>query len=102
MLLERCDNLTLGRLFLVLVLKFSEIRFFGNVAQSGDNEKSLPKPVTFGEDDDLDICLYYVRVLFNVIRHSGDVSWSVLASKHLSFTGLKTHISSEYRIKYLS
>lgn len=86
---------TVHRLFLVLVLKFSELHFFKAVAQPGDNESPLPDTMAFSEDDDLDICLYYVRVLFNVLRHSGDVSWSILASKHLSFTGPRTHISSE-------
>ncbi|KAK2009636.1 hypothetical protein LZ32DRAFT_620518 [Colletotrichum eremochloae] len=39
---------------------------------------------TFTADDDLDVCLYYLRTLSNVFRWAPDVIWAVLASTSLT------------------
>lgn len=83
----------LPRLFLVFVTKLSEVSFLDSVGESA-SEKS-EAPTVFSEDDDLDLCLYYLRTLHHVLQCSGDVSWAILASKHLSSNGKKMHISSE-------
>lgn len=77
------------------MLKFSEVGFLGNLLDLNAADTQLHEPITFSEDDDLDLCLYYLRSLSNVLRSSGDVSWSVLATKHVSFAGERMHISSK-------
>lgn len=85
------------RLFLIFVHKFSEISFLADVREA-TTEKSSSRAVSFSEDDDLDLCLYYLRSLSNVLRTCGDVAWAVLASKHVAFNGHHMHISSEIPI----
>lgn len=73
------------RLFLLFVMKFGEIPFLREVGKDFQAEKSLPEPLAFTEDDDIDLCLYYLRTLYHVLIHSGETSGAVLVSKHLSF-----------------
>lgn len=45
----------------------------------------------FTEDDDLDLCIYYLRTIANVFRWAPDAIWSTLATKAVSseeFPGL--------------
>lgn len=45
----------------------------------------------FSEDDDLDLCIYYLRTMANVFRWAPDAIWGILATKTLSsedFPGL--------------
>lgn len=53
----------------------------------------MQESTIFSEEDDLDLCLYYLRTLSNVLRSSGDVSWPVLASKHISIQRQHMQIS---------
>lgn len=48
-------------------------------------EPNVPPSVKVAEDDDLDLCLYYLRTLYHILQYSGQVSWSVLMSQHLIF-----------------
>ncbi|KAM0471434.1 hypothetical protein ACHAPX_009347 [Trichoderma viride] len=66
-------------------MKFGEIPFLREVGKDFRAEKSLPEPLAFTEDDDIDLCLYYLRTLYHVLIHSGETSGAVLVSKHLSF-----------------
>ncbi|RDA92653.1 hypothetical protein CP533_1456 [Ophiocordyceps camponoti-saundersi (nom. inval.)] len=80
----------IDRLFLLFVDKLHEMPFLSEVgitASDGDKE-----PIIFGQDDDLDLCLYYLRVLHLVLRCTSDMSRSVLASRYLSFSGERTQI----------
>ncbi|KAM0554113.1 hypothetical protein ACHAPJ_006911 [Fusarium lateritium] len=84
--------LGIDRLFLMLVSKLSEIPFLQTLTHS--DEKSDQEPVSFFEDEDLDLCLYYLRTLSNILGCAGEISWNVLASKHVSFHGQHMQISS--------
>lgn len=52
----------------------------------------------FTEDDDLDLCMYYLRTISNVFRWAPDGFWGILATKIVSpgdFPGL-SEISKSY------
>ncbi|KAG9257088.1 Dopey, N-terminal-domain-containing protein [Emericellopsis atlantica] len=83
----------IDRLFLVMVQKFCEVKFLSTL-RDGIIQPGVPDSRPFGEEDDLDLCLYYLRTLSNVLRICGDVAWAVLASKHVSFSHQGLHISS--------
>lgn len=38
----------------------------------------------FTEDDDLDLCIYYLRTISNVFRWAPDAIWGILATKTVS------------------
>ncbi|KAF5000647.1 hypothetical protein FGRMN_1580 [Fusarium graminum] len=84
--------LGIDRLFLIFVSKLSEVPFLRTLSES--DQKVDQKPVTLSEDDDLDLSLYYLRTLSNMLTCAGDISWTVLASKHVSFHGQHMQISS--------
>lgn len=73
--------------------KLSELGFLADLKQNQPENRQAPKPVALTEDDDLDLCLYYLRGLSNVLRISGDMAWTILASKHVSFAGRAIQIS---------
>ncbi|KAF5578230.1 dopey [Fusarium pseudoanthophilum] len=59
-----------------------------------NDEKPNQDSLSFSEDADLDLCLYYLRTLSNILTCAGDISWTVLSSKHVSFHGQHMQISS--------
>lgn len=77
--------LTFIRLFLLFVVKFAEIPCLRAVGRNDQSEKPQPETLVFTEDDDVDLCLYYLRTLHHVLECSGDASRAVLVAKHLSF-----------------
>lgn len=77
--------LTLRRLFLLFVIKFAEIPRLRGVGRTVPSEKTQPETLVFTEDDDVDLCLYYLRTLHHVLECSGETSRAVLVTKHLSF-----------------
>lgn len=82
------------RLFLVFVTKLAEVPFLrGFVSQIHESEKIEQTPTTFSEDSDLDLCLYYLQTFSNILTYAGDISWVVLASKHITFNGQQMQIS---------
>jgi hypothetical protein len=86
----------MDRLFLIFVSKLLGMRFLANVeSESAEGIAYNPTPVQFSEDDDLELCLYYLRTLSNIMRCSSEVSWAVVATKHLSFDESVPHISSK-------
>ncbi|WAO88187.1 Dopey-N domain-containing protein [Fusarium falciforme] len=84
--------LGIDRLFLIFVSKLCEIPFLQTLTVA--NEQMEEEPPTFTEDDDLDLCLYYLRTLSNILGCAAEISWNVLASKHVSFHGQQMQISS--------
>ncbi|CAM1506599.1 Fc.00g062400.m01.CDS01 [Cosmosporella sp. VM-42] len=85
----------IDRLFLVFVSKLAEIPFIRDFVNSINNsEKTEQTPAIFSEDEDLELCLYYLRSLANILAHAGDISWSILASKHVSIHGYQMQIST--------
>ncbi|KFA53049.1 hypothetical protein S40293_05311 [Stachybotrys chartarum IBT 40293] len=84
----------IDRLFLVIVSRLADIPFLSILKRGVDEKQSQAQHHVFSEEDDLDLALYYLRTLYQVLRCSGDVSWSVLATKHLFFHGSDIHIGS--------
>lgn len=73
-------------------MKMAQLPFLNHVVTHRASEKVNSQSTTFTEDDDLDLCLYYLRTLHNVLKISGDMSRAVLASKYVSFSDGSAHI----------
>ncbi|TEA16559.1 Protein dopey [Colletotrichum sidae] len=71
------------KLFLVFVKKFATFGFLRSTRDVVSAAASIAS-TTFTADDDLDLCLYYLRTLSNVFRWAPDVIWAVLASTSLT------------------
>ncbi|KAL5614715.1 uncharacterized protein BROUX77_000552 [Berkeleyomyces rouxiae] len=76
-------NTTIGldRLLYVFILKFSEMPFLNNGPIL--NETGLQDPV-ISEEDDVDMCLYLVRTLSNVLDVAPDLLWSLMTANNVS------------------
>lgn len=75
-----------NRLFLLFVRKFSALEFLRASNEIGSASTST-NSTTFTAEDDLDLCLYYLRTLSNVFRWAPDVIWAVLASTTITVDG---------------
>ncbi|KAL7769371.1 hypothetical protein ACKLNR_000755 [Fusarium oxysporum f. sp. zingiberi] len=84
--------LGIDRLFLIFISRLSDIPFLQTLTQN--DEKPNQDSLSFSEDEDLDLSLYYLRTLSNILTCAGDISWTVLSSKHVSFHGQHMQISS--------
>ncbi|KAK1600247.1 Dopey, N-terminal-domain-containing protein [Colletotrichum navitas] len=73
----------IDKLFLLFVRKFSALGFLRSSREIGSAATSASS-TTFTADDDLDLCLYYLRTLSNVFRWAPDIIWAVLASTSLT------------------
>uniref|UniRef100_A0A0D2XCU6 Uncharacterized protein n=1 Tax=Fusarium oxysporum (strain Fo5176) TaxID=660025 RepID=A0A0D2XCU6_FUSOF len=74
--------------------RLSDIPFLQTLTQN--DEKPNQDSLSFSEDEDLDLSLYYLRTLSNILTCAGDISWTVLSSKHVSFHGQHMQISSQH------
>jgi len=74
------------------VTKISELPFIASVNDHGAGEKATIGNVVFNENDDIELCLYYLRSLQHVLRCTGEVTRAVLASKYLYFGGGEVHL----------
>lgn len=72
----------IDRIFKIIVLKLLELPFLARQRDPVD-EKS-PELVTFSDDDDLDLALYYLRVLSSILRWANEPMWAILARKTVS------------------
>lgn len=68
------------RLFLVFVTKISELRFLRTLPKTVNSTTSTAS-AGFSGDDELDLGLYYIRTLSNVLRWAPDALWGVLATR---------------------
>ncbi|KAH6689187.1 Dopey, N-terminal-domain-containing protein [Plectosphaerella plurivora] len=69
----------LDKLFITFVHKFCSLPYLGRRrAQTGN--RAQDSWIALSDNDDLDLCLYYLRTLSNVFRWGPDAVWSVLAS----------------------
>ncbi|KAF5970745.1 dopey [Fusarium coicis] len=84
--------LGIDRLFLLFISRLSGVPFLQTLTQN--DEKPNQDSLSFSEDADLDLCLYYLRTFSNILACAGDISWTVLSSKHVSFHGQHMQISS--------
>ncbi|SPN96987.1 probable regulator of reproduction DopA [Cephalotrichum gorgonifer] len=67
----------IDRLFLVLITKFADLPFLH--ARNGNGDTPNPGSINqLSEDDDLDLCVYYLRTVSNVLRWAPETIWSVL------------------------
>jgi hypothetical protein len=62
----------------VFVNKFAGLPF---LKVHRETSKPAGQGIAFTQDDDLDLCLYYLRTLSSVLRWAPDIIWAVLASK---------------------
>ncbi|KAI0200153.1 putative regulator of reproduction dopa [Astrocystis sublimbata] len=74
------------KLFFVFVTKFSELRFLRTLSKTVNSTISTAA-TTFSSEDELDLGLYYIRTLSNVLRLAPDALWGVLATKTLEGVG---------------
>ena len=64
------------RLFLIFVTKFMSLDFL--LAENAGRPNTT---VDFSNEDDLDLCLYYLRTLSNIFRWAPDALWDVLSKR---------------------
>jgi hypothetical protein len=77
----------------VFVTKISQLRFLRSFPKTV-NSTTSSNSISFSGDDDLDLGLYYLRTLSNVLRWAPDALWGVLATRIIEEPGQSlSHIS---------
>lgn len=75
-------------MFYIFTSQFLQLSFLRNVP----GEASVAQETReLTEEDDLDLCMYYLRTISNVFRWAPDAFWGILATKVVSaddFPGL--------------
>ncbi|KAI1368827.1 putative regulator of reproduction dopa [Xylaria arbuscula] len=74
------------KLFLVFVTKISELRFLRTLPKTVAHPMSNAS-ITFSNEDELDLGLYYLRTFSNVLRWAPDALWGVLATRTIEDSG---------------
>ncbi|GAW16038.1 hypothetical protein ANO14919_054600 [Xylariales sp. No.14919] len=74
------------KLFLVFVTKISELGFLSALSRTVKSITSNAS-ASFSGDDELDLGLYYIRTLSNVLRWAPDALWGVLATRTIEGPG---------------
>jgi hypothetical protein len=64
------------------VLKLLELPFLARQKTSGHDVS--PGLVTFSDDDDVELALYYLRVLTSIFKWANEPIWTILARKTIS------------------
>ncbi|ODA77359.1 hypothetical protein RJ55_06987 [Drechmeria coniospora] len=82
----------IDRLFLVLVTKLTELPFLASLSTEATGEKLGSDPIVFGEEHDLELCLYYLQTLYRVLHCTGEGSRAILASRYLYLGGTQVFI----------
>lgn len=83
-----------ARLFLLFASKISAVSFLRSTRDATSTDELDGSPQQFSEDDDLDLCLYYLRTMHNVLSCTGQIPWTIMGSKHVSVRGENMQISS--------
>lgn len=87
-----------ARLFSVFVTKISELHFLRALSKTVNSTTSSAS-ASFSSDDDLDLGLYYIRNLSNVLRWAPDALWGVLATRVIEEPKqILSEISEFYRV----
>lgn len=68
-------------MFHIFTSQFIQLPFLWT---SNVEAKEAQEPKEFTEDDDLDLCIYYLRTISNIFRWAPDAIWGILATKGLS------------------
>lgn len=68
----------LERLFYIFTSQFAQLPF---LRTSPGEAGAASEPKAFTEEDDLDLCIYYMRTISNVFRWAPDAIWGILATK---------------------
>ncbi|KAI8635354.1 putative regulator of reproduction dopa [Xylariaceae sp. FL1651] len=74
------------KLFLVFVTKISQLEFLHTFPKPVNSTISN-KSASFSDEDDLGLCLYYIRTLSNILRWAPDALWGVLATRIIEEPG---------------
>jgi hypothetical protein len=74
-------------MLLIFASRFSRLPFLQRMDMLAGNSATGDSS-TLVEDDDLDMCLYYLRTLANVFRWAPDSFWKVLASTSVTTENL--------------
>ncbi|KAI1820779.1 putative regulator of reproduction dopa [Xylaria intraflava] len=74
------------KLFSVFVKKILELHFLYTLPRTA-NPASSNDSISFSDEDDLDIGLYYIRTLSNTLRWAPDALWGVLATRMVDKSG---------------
>ncbi|TGJ87804.1 hypothetical protein E0Z10_g968 [Xylaria hypoxylon] len=74
------------KLFLVFVTKLSELGFLRTLSKTV-NSTTSNMSASFSHEDELDLGLYYIRTLSNVLRWAPDALWGVLATRIIEGPG---------------
>jgi hypothetical protein len=91
-----------SRLFLIFVSKFLDLPFLKTSKQSSGETMNSNSVIALSCDDDLDLGLYYLRTLSNVLRWAPDSFWGILSSKTLSVEAGYSSIPMISKLKFHS
>ncbi|KAJ4144793.1 hypothetical protein LMH87_003663 [Akanthomyces muscarius] len=84
----------IDRLFLLFASKISALTFLKSIRKAVSTDELDATSQQFAEGDDLDLCLYYLRTMHNVLGCTGEAPWAIMGSKHVAPTGENLHIST--------
>ncbi|KAJ2967737.1 hypothetical protein NQ176_g9519 [Zarea fungicola] len=84
----------IDRLFLLFASKISAVSFLRSTRDATSTDELDASPQQFSEDDDLDLCLYYLRTMHNVLSCTGQIPWTIMGSRHVSLRGENMQIST--------
>lgn len=70
----------------MFVTKISQLRYLHTFPKAL-NSTTSSNSISFSEDDDFDLGLYYIRTLSNILRWAPDALWGVLATRMIKKPG---------------
>lgn len=73
----------IDRLFLLFASNISALPFLRSIRDAISTDQLDTTALLFSESDDLDLCLYYIRTMHNVLGCAGDIPWAIMGSRHV-------------------
>lgn len=67
-------------MFTIFISQFAQLPFL----RASEKKDAAQEGEHFTKDDDLDLCIYYLRTISNVFRWAPDAIWATLATKPVS------------------
>ncbi|KAM3531165.1 hypothetical protein NHJ13051_000929 [Beauveria bassiana] len=74
----------IDRLFLLFASKISSLPFLRGVRDAVSTDELDATSRQFSENDDLDLCLYYLRTMHNVLSCTSEIPWVIMGTRHVS------------------